>query len=114
MLVLVLSAACVTQPSATYRSTYQRTDTGPDFSESLTNLIELAAQDNLGPEFAFRASERLIITELEQESAGVTSTDSRVLNQPSLDLTYDNGVFKWTQGLELQQFETHPTGSPKN
>lgn len=114
VLALVLSAACVTQPSATIRSGYQRTETGEDFSESLTNLIEVAAQGNLGPELAFRASERLILTELEQESAGVTSSDSRVLNQPSVDLTYDNGVFKWTQGLELQQFESQPTGSPKN
>ncbi len=110
----LFAAACVSEPNATYRHTYQSSDTGSDHSRTSSDLLDIGYQGDIGSDLQIRASERAGYTDLDVKANGTDEHETQLLDQPSLDVVLRTGALAWTQGLEVQEIQTSATGSPKN
>ncbi|MEW6746475.1 MAG: hypothetical protein AB1486_27355, partial [Planctomycetota bacterium] len=111
---LIVYSGCATPPSTTYRETYQASQTGDNRTSSLTELLEVGLQDNVGPDLQYRVSERLIHTDLSLSNGDLRRDEDRLLHQPSLDLILTAGTLRWIQGFESQYNRTDPSDSDTN
>jgi hypothetical protein len=100
---LLVTASCVTEPSAQLRSQRQLVESGPTESDSWSNLVQLGVQNKIGPDTEYRISERIVSTDVTLESPGTKIDSNELLHQPSLDLAMTVGALTWIQGYELQQ-----------
>ena len=113
-LLAALAGGCASEPTATWRETLQTTDVGDTRSSALTTLVELGAQQVLGPDFEYRIADRIIDTRLDTEVDGVDTSEDRLLHQPSLDLVVQTPTIRWSQGYELLQTKSSPSPGANN
>ncbi len=114
LLLAALAGGCASEPTATWREVLQTTDVGDTRTSALTTLLELGAQQALGPDLEYRVSERIIDTRLQTEVDGVDTQEDRLLHQPSLDVVIRTPTLTWTQGLELLQQRSSPSPGANN
>jgi hypothetical protein len=96
-------SGCVSGPVRTVRSNVEHVDSGPLKSLNQNNLLELAAQDHIGPDLQYRFSDTATF-QTQRIDAGVSTNHDEVsLHRPALELALTQGPILWTQVYRMQQ-----------
>lgn len=96
-------SGCVSGPVRTVRSNVEHVDSGPLKSLNQNNLIELAAQDHIGPDLQYRFSDTATFQTQRIDAGASTNHDEVSLHRPALELALTQGPILWTQVYRMQQ-----------
>lgn len=109
--VLMLSG-CANNPTGTYRQSMESVDNGTSTRNSISELVDVVVEGNVGPEFSYRVSDRLLRTDSVVDDGTTRSPQERTQNRVSGETVASTGPWRWTQGVEVRH--DHMTGSDVN
>lgn len=110
-LLLAGIAGCASPTAVSYRETAQTSETGSSQATTHSRLLELGVEQGLGSDLSVRGSERLLQSDARLEGPSGDSSDSRLLNQPSVDVLYQAGAMTWNQGFDYSESHSTPSGA---
>lgn len=99
-------SSCVSGPVRTVRSNIEQVESGPIKSFNQSNLIDLAAQDHIGPDLEYRFADTATFQTQRIDSGAGTNHDEVSLHRPALELALTQGPLLWSQTYRMQQDRT--------
>lgn len=110
-----LGAGCMGGgPLRTVRSSLENVDAGAAKTRTQSNLVEIAMQDRLGPDFEYRFNDRFVQSSQSISTAGNDADDEATSHRPSLDLVLNSGPLTWTQMFQRQTDRALLDNAPDN